>query len=79
MTHWIDEAAKAAALVYLRRCETGGMPAAKAETVKRALEEMAYYGYFSLGVSEAIVARGLVLAPAETAGELRAFDSPPRS
>jgi hypothetical protein len=65
MTHWIDEAAKNAALSYLRRCEIGGMPAEQAKQVKQAIEEMAHYGYFSLGVSEAIIAQGLILAPAE--------------
>lgn len=65
MTHWIDDAAKNAALSYLRRCEIGGMPAEQAATVKRAIEGMAHYGCFSLGVSEAITAQGLVLAPAE--------------
>jgi hypothetical protein len=66
MTHWIDEAAKNAALSYLRRSEIGGMPADQANTVRRAIEGMAHYGYFSLGVSEAITAQGLVLAPVET-------------
>lgn len=65
MMHWIDEAAKNAALSYLNRCEIGGMPADQADNVRQAIEGMAHYGYFSLGVSEAIIAQGLVLAPAE--------------
>jgi hypothetical protein len=67
MTHWIDEAAKNAALHYLRRCEIGGMPPDQAASVKKAIEGMAHYGYFSLGVSEAITAQGLILSPAESA------------
>ena len=65
MTHWIDEAAKNAALSYLRRCETGGMPADQAEIVRRAINGMAHCGYFSLGVCEAVTDQGLVIAPAE--------------
>ena len=65
MTHWIDEAAKNAALSYLRRSEIGGMPADQAEIVRRAINGMAHYGYFSLGVCEAVTAQGLVLAPVE--------------
>lgn len=67
MTHWIDEAAKNAALSYLRRCEAGGMPPEQAASVKRAIDGMAHCGYFSVGVSEAITAQGLILSPVEPA------------
>ena len=64
MNHWIDEAALGAGKLYLKRCESGGMPATEAHAVRKALEGMAYTGYFSAAIAEAITAQGLTLTQA---------------
>jgi hypothetical protein len=75
MTHWIDEAVKNAAIRYLRVCENGGMPSDQAEIVRQAIDGMVHCGYFSLGVCETIIAKGLVLSPKT---EWQPIDTAPR-